>query len=133
MPSLLSYGAVLISIVALDLLWLGVVMKDFYRAKLGHLMGDTVVWGAAILFYLIFAAGIMYFAVTPAVAAASFARAFLLGAALGFLAYATYDLTNHATLRDWPIMVTVLDIIWGAFLSGIVASVGFFVAKIFTP
>ncbi len=100
-------------------------MKEFYRTHLGHLMGDGVVWGAAAVFYALFAAGLLYFAVMPAAEANSLLRAFLLGAAVGILAYGTYDLTNHATLRNWPFVVTVIDIAWGAVLSGIVASVGY--------
>ena len=126
-----AFPIVVATILALDLLWLGVVMKDFYRANLGHLMGGTVVWGAAIVFYLVFAAGLLFFAVMPALASGSWVKAALFGAALGALCYATYDLTNHATLRDWPLMVTIVDIIWGAVLSGVVATVGYFAAKAF--
>ncbi len=122
---LFAYPAILLAVVALDLLWLGVVMKEFYRTHLGHLMGEGVVWGAAAVFYTLFAAGLLYFAVMPAAEANSLLRAFLLGAAVGILAYGTYDLTNHATLRNWPFVVTVIDIAWGAVLSGIAASVGY--------
>lgn len=122
---LFAYPAILLTIIILDLLWLGVVMKEFYRTYLGHLMGDGVVWGAAAVFYALFAAGLLYFAVMPAAEANSLLRAFLLGAAVGILAYGTYDLTNHATLRNWPFVVTVIDIAWGAVLSGIAASVGY--------
>ncbi len=127
---LFAYPFLVLTIVALDLLWLGVVMKDFYRANLGHLMGDSVVWGAAIAFYFLFAAGLLYFAVMPAVETASLVRAISLGALIGFLSYATYDLTNHATLRDWPLIVTIVDIAWGAVLSATAAGVGFLAVKI---
>jgi uncharacterized membrane protein len=130
MQLLKAYPFIVAAIVILDLLWLGVVMKDFYRAQLGHLMGTSVVWGAALVFYLVFAAGLAYFAVLPALAEGSWVRALFLGALLGALCYATYDLTNHATLRDWPLSVTVLDIVWGAFLSGAAATTGYFAAKI---
>ena len=129
-PLLLAYSALVAAIVALDLLWLGVVMKDFYRANLGHLMAPSVVWGAAVAFYLVFAAGLLYFAVIPALSAGSLLRAALLGALLGALCYATYDLTNHATLKNWPLAVTLLDIAWGAVLSAAAASAGYLAAKL---
>lgn len=127
-----AYPAILLSVVLLDLLWLGVLMKDFYKARLGHLMGDTVVWSAAVVFYLVFSAGLMYFAVLPAISAHSLLKAAILGALLGALAYATYDLTNHATLKEWPLAVTLIDIAWGAFLSACAASAGFFAVKLFS-
>ncbi len=125
-----AYPALVVSIVALDLLWLGIIMKDFYRVNLGHLMGDGVVWGAAVVFYLIFAAGLLYFAVMPGVAEGSLIKTMLLGALLGALCYATYDLTNQATLRDWPGVVTVIDIVWGAALSAAASAMGYFAATL---
>lgn len=113
----------------LDVLWLGVIAKDFYQTRLGHLLGP-VQWYPAILFYLIYAAGVMYFAVHPALVAHSLSKATLLGALLGFFAYATYDLTNHATLRDWPTAVTVVDIIWGTVLTAGVASCGYVLGRV---
>lgn len=117
--------------VALDLLWLGVVMKDFYRTHIGHLMGGTVVWGPALVFYVLYAVGLVYFAVLPAHEASSWMKALLLGVFLGVFAYGTYDLTNQATLRDWPLVVTVLDIAWGACISGAVSVAGYFALKAF--
>lgn len=128
---LIAYPAVAATVVALDLLWLGVVMKDFYRANLSHLMGDTVVWGAAIVFYLVYAAGITYFAVAPAVSAGSLIKAGIGGLLLGLLCYATYDLTNHATLKEWPLAVTLVDIVWGGVLTAGAAKIGFLVARLF--
>lgn len=115
-------------VVAGDILWLGFVMKDFYRAHLGHLMGG-IVWPAAVAFYLMYSAGVVYFAVLPGIASGSIAKTIVLAALLGAFAYATYDLTNNATLRDWPLAVTIIDILWGAFLSGVVGAVGFSVAR----
>lgn len=129
MTIILPYLAAVASIVILDFIWLGFVMKDFYRANIGHLMSDTVVWPAAIIFYLLYAVGLMYFAVQPGLAAGSLWKAALLGAALGAFAYMTYDLTNQATLKDWPVIVTVVDIIWGAVLSAAAASAAYLVAK----
>lgn len=125
-----AYPAVLVTVVALDLLWIGVIMSDFYRVKLGHLMSGNVVWGAAVVFYLLFAAGLTYFAVLPGMNGGSLIKVFILGSFLGLIAYATYDLTNHATLKDWPLIVTVVDIMWGSFLSGAAAAAGYLAIKL---
>jgi uncharacterized membrane protein len=106
---------------AVDMVWLGVVAKNFYRKHLGYLMGPKVGWPAAILFYLLFIAGLLIFAVRPALVAGAPIKALLLGAFLGLVAYATYDLTNQATVKDWPVVVTVVDLVWGTTLGGIVS------------
>ena len=111
-----------------DLLWLGVVARDFYLRHLGKFFADKVNWSAAWAFYVIYIAGIVVFAVRPAVRDQSLAGAVLFGSLFGFFAYATYDLTNLATLRDWPRSVVVVDIIWGTILSGITAGIGFMIA-----
>jgi uncharacterized membrane protein len=116
---------------AIDILWIGIVMKDFYRGHLGHLMGDAVNWIPGSVFYALFLAGLIYFAVLPGVASGSLVRTFLIGAFFGLVAYGTYDLTNHATLKEWPLIVTIVDMLWGAFLSGTLASVGFFLHRWF--
>jgi uncharacterized membrane protein len=85
-------------------------------------MADPIVWWAAILFYLLFIGGIILFAVLPSIDAGSWTRAFMLGAAFGFCAYITYDLTNLATIRGWPITLVVVDIAWGTVLCGTVAA-----------
>jgi uncharacterized membrane protein len=108
--------------VALDLLWLGVIAKGFYQTNLGHLLGP-INWGAAIAFYLIFLLGLTYFALIQSLESGSMMTALMLGALFGFFTYATYDLTNMATMRDWPLSVTLVDIAWGTFLGGAVASV----------
>jgi len=105
----------------IDMVWLGVVAKSFYRRHLGYLMGPRVVWPAAVLFYLLFIAGLLVFAVRPALVAAAPLKALFLGAFLGLLAYATYDLTNLATIKDWPVIVTAVDLVWGAVLGGLVS------------
>jgi uncharacterized membrane protein len=104
----------------IDMIWLGFVASDFYRSRLGHLMGD-INWTAAIIFYLIFLLGLTFFATYPAVAKGSLVTALTLGALFGFFTYATYDLTNLATLRDWPLSVVFVDILWGTVLGMAVA------------
>ena len=113
---------------AIDMLWLGVVAKSFYQEKLASFLGP-VNWGAAIIFYLIFIVGILIFAVMPALESQSMLKALVLGALFGFFAYATYDLTNLATLNGWPLSVTLVDMVWGAVLSGSVATVSFLIGK----
>lgn len=106
---------------AIDMLWLGVVAKDLYRAQLGSLLAPAVYWPAALTFYAVFACGLMVFAILPAIEKHSWIHAVLFGALFGGIAYATYDLTNLATIKGWPVMLSVIDIFWGAFLSGSVA------------
>lgn len=110
------------------MLWLGVIAKDFYQDKLGHVLGK-VNWVAAIIFYLLFIVGILVFAVVPALQAGSVQKVIFLGVFFGLLTYATYDLTNLATLKDWPLLVTVVDMVWGMVLSGSVATISFFIGK----
>lgn len=125
MTYLKLFLALLPMMLLVDLVWLGVVMKDYYRAQIGHLMSGSVNWPPAVVFYLLFITGLIYFAVIPGVASGSIGKTFLIGAFLGLLAYGTYDLTNHATLKDWPVMMTLIDMAWGALLSGALASAGF--------
>ncbi len=105
----------------IDLVWLGFVAKGFYQRHLGYLMRSQFNWTAAILFYLLFIIGIVFFAVRPALAAQSPARALVYGALFGFFTYATYDLTNLATVKDWPVIVTVVDLVWGTVLCAAVS------------
>jgi len=110
------------------MLWLGVVAKDLYQEKLVHFLGP-VNWTAAVVFYLIFIVGILIFAVIPALESQSLMKALVLGALFGFIAYATYDLTNLATLKDWPMLIVIVDMLWGAVLSGSVATASYFIGK----
>lgn len=114
---------------AIDLLWLGVVAKNLYQKNLAHLLSPTVNWPAALLFYFIYIVGIILFAVRPALAGQSLSQAALWGALFGFFTYATYDLTNLATLRDWPIQVVIVDIAWGTLLCTLVASVSYLIGR----
>ncbi len=114
---------------AVDLLWLGVFAKDFYRKGLSHLLAPAVNWPAAFLFYLLYIVGIILFAVRPGLAQQSLAKAAIWGALFGFFTYATYDLTNLATLRDWPLRVVVVDIAWGTLLCTLVASGSYLIGR----
>ena len=110
---------------AIDLVWLGVVANKFYRAQLGDLMRPDPRWGAALLFYLLYVAALIVFAVQPGLERGSWCRAALLGAGLGFICYATYDLTNLALAKGFPTIVAVVDIAWGTALSAGVAAVAY--------
>ena len=110
---------------AIDLVWLGLVANQFYRAQLGDLMRPDPRWAAAILFYLLYVAALLVFAVLPGLEKASLSRAAVLGAGLGFICYATYDLTNLALVKGFPTIVAVVDIVWGAILSAGVAAVAY--------
>lgn len=112
----------------IDMLWLGVIARNFYQEKLAPFLGPTN-WTAAIIFYLIFIIGILIFAVVPALDAQSLRKAIILGALFGFFTYATYDFTNLATIKDWPIVVVLIDVIWGAVLSGSVAVVSYLIGR----
>lgn len=104
----------------IDMLWLGVIASSFYRDRIGHLM--EINWTAAIIFYLVFLVGLTFFAIYPAHGAGGWQQAALLGALFGFFTYATYDLTNLATLKDWPLDMVIVDIIWGTVLGASVAA-----------
>jgi len=106
---------------AADMFWLGVAAKNFYAKQIGFLMKANVNWAAAILFYLLFLAGLVVFVIGPAVERGSWVRALLFGFLFGLITYATYDLTNLATLKDWPLVLTVVDLTWGMVLAGSVS------------
>ena len=114
---------------AIDLLWLGIVARDFYQKSLAHLLSPVVNWPAAGLFYCVYIVGIILFAVRPALEEQSLLRAVLWGGLFGFFTYATYDLTNLATLRDWPMKVVVVDVIWGTVLCASVATASFLIGR----
>jgi uncharacterized membrane protein len=113
----------------IDLIWLGVVAKGFYQKNLKYFLSPNVNWTAAIIFYLMYIAGILIFAVLPGVAKDSVRHAALWGALFGFFTYATYDLTNLALLKDWPLNIVVVDILWGVVLCTLIATLSFYIAK----
>ena len=114
---------------AIDMLWLGYLAKGFYQQNLAEFLSPKVNWSAALLFYLLYIAGILIFAVVPALEKDSLARAALLGGLFGFFTYATYDLTNLATLEGWPLKVVVVDIAWGTVLCAVVATCSFLIGR----
>ncbi len=111
----------------IDIVWLAFISPKLYKENIGHLMSDRVNFLAAGVFYLLFVVALLYFVIDPAIAAGSVRQALLRGAFLGLVMYATYDLTNLATLKDWPFKITVIDLAWGAFVtaatSGIVTRI----------
>lgn len=117
----LVYGISLPVFLLVDLLWIGVVAQSFYTDQIGHLRG-AINWYAALAFYVIFLLGLTYFAAYPAALAQSVVNAALLGGLYGFFVYAAYDLTNMATLRDWPLVMTLVDISWGTVLGATVSA-----------
>ena len=119
-----AYFFTLASFVMLDAVWLGIIARDFYKSNLGYIMGP-VNWTAAVVFYLLFLVGVNYFALWPAIKSNSTQLALLNGAFFGFICYATYDLTNLATLDKWPLNVVIIDMLWGAVLGALVTLIGF--------
>lgn len=126
---IISYLLTTVVFFAIDMVWLGFVAKNIYRKYLGALLSDTVNWAAAIIFYLIFIVGIFIFVISPAVEKQSVVRAVLLGAVFGFITYATYDLTNYATLKGFPLNIVFIDLAWGAVLTAIVSLAGYYIVK----
>jgi uncharacterized membrane protein len=122
-------GAVGGTMIALDLLWLGVLAKGFYGRELASLLRPDVRWAPALLFYVIYVAAIIVFAALPALEKQSLVRAIALGAFLGFAAYAAYDLTSLALIRDFPVKVAVVDMAWGALITATAATAGYLAAR----
>jgi uncharacterized membrane protein len=131
MNFILYYVIAFIVFLAIDALWLGLVAPKFYKAQIGHLMAEKPNLIAALVFYLIFIAGLVYFVLLPAVTNDSWVTAFANGALFGFVTYATYDLTNYATLKNWPVTMVIVDLTWGLFLSTSVSLVSYFIIQLF--
>jgi uncharacterized membrane protein len=118
-----AYLLTLVTFLAIDAVWLGVIASGMYKRELGHLLAPNVRWGAAVVFYLLYVAGVLVLIVLPNLDA-RLARVALRGALFGLVAYATYDLTNLATLLRWPLRVTLLDLVWGTILTAATAAAG---------
>lgn len=130
MKFLIHYSICLFSTLLLDALWLGSMMNILYKKNIGHLMSSSPSWTAAIIFYLLYACGTTIFVLMPAIKECKpNYTVFLSGALLGLVAYGTYDLTNHATLQNWPIIITISDMIWGACMTGTASLVTYYLTK----
>ncbi len=112
----------------IDMIWLTLIAKNFYAKQIGYLMAKNPNIYAALIFYLIFIAGLVFFVVSPAVDKKMWTQALLAGAFFGLVTYATYDLTNLATVKDWPLIITIVDLIWGITVSATVAVITYFIA-----
>ena len=123
------YSATLAAFLAIDMLWLGFIARKLYRDQLGFLLSPQANWAAAILFYLLFVFGVLFFVVLPGLEAGSLKATFLRAALFGLLTYATYDLTNLATIKNWPLSITLIDMAWGVVLTSLVAWISFLVGQ----
>lgn len=123
------YFITLIAFLAIDMVWLGLVARTLYRNYLGFLLAPTTNWIAAVLFYLLFILGILVFVVVPGLQVNSLKATLLRAALFGLVTYATYDLTNLATVINWPVLITVIDIAWGTALSFLVSYISYMVGK----
>ena len=112
---------------AIDMLWLGVIARGFYRKALEPLLTPNINWTAAFLFYFLFLVGVLVFGLLPGMEKRSLVHTLAMAALFGFIAYATYDLTNLATLRDWPVWLSIVDMIWGGFLSASTAGITYLI------
>ena len=129
MKFIAAYGFTALVFAALDFIWLSVVGPKLYRPVIGEILADKVRMGPAIVFYLLYVAGIVFFAVLPALEAGKLSRAALNGAVLGLVAYATYDLTNQATLKVWATRLTLADLAWGIFATTAAAGLGYWLTR----
>lgn len=111
-----TYSITFLAFIIFDAIWLGFIAKKLYSSKLGYIMKTNVNWLAAVIFYLIFIAGLVFFVINPSLEKESLAYAVKAGLFFGFVTYATYDLTNLATLKRWPISITIIDMLWGSTL-----------------
>jgi uncharacterized membrane protein len=129
---IVQYLAALALLVVIDGIWLGVVARGFYKEQLGPLMRDPILWPPAILFYLVYAGGLTILAIGAADRTGAWTTALALGAVVGLVAYGTYDLTNLATMKGFPVTVAVVDILWGTIVSATVAAAAWVIAARFT-
>jgi len=123
------YAITFVIFFIIDIAWLALVAKNFYNSQIGFLMKSNVNWTAAICFYLLFIAALVFFIINPALAKNSIKYALFAGAFFGLITYATYDLTNLATLKDWPLKLTIIDLVWGTSLSALTSSISFTIIK----
>ncbi len=127
--SFIIYLCTFLVFIIIDLIWLGFIAKSFYRHQLSNLMAENVKWVPALIFYTVYAIGVLLLVVLPAADESSLSQALLMGALLGFISYSTYDLSNMATIKNWPIRVVLADIIWGTILTAMVSLISYLVAQ----
>jgi uncharacterized membrane protein len=130
--NVVAYVATFFSFLIIDFVWLSVMASRLYQPYLGDIVTTDFRPLPAALFYLIYIFGLVLFAVRPALAKGTWKTALVQGAAFGFFCYATYDLTNQATLRTWSVVITIADLIWGTLLSGVASALGFRITRHFT-
>jgi uncharacterized membrane protein len=127
----IAYASTALVFLGIDAVWLTLAAQRLYRPLIGDMLLEQFDLIPVLLFYLVYIAGIVVFAVSPAFNTGRWTTAGFQGALLGFVAYATYDLTNQATLRNWPVAVTVADLCWGTILTAFAATAGYLVARAF--
>lgn len=122
-----AYFFTLVAFLVIDFIWLSTMASRLYRPAIGDLLAENFRLAPAVVFYLIYAGGLTFLAVRPALLSGEWTTALLYGAIVGFMAYATYDLTNQATLKNWPATLTIADLLWGTFVSAAAAIIGYLV------
>jgi uncharacterized membrane protein len=127
MKWLAYFGVTFVVFMGIDLIWLGFIAKNIYAKYLGYLMAPKVNWLAALVFYVIFIIGVLYFVIAPSLVDRDMVQLVIRAMLFGFITYATYDLTNLATVRDWPITITIIDLIWGTTLSTSVSVISYWI------
>jgi uncharacterized membrane protein len=123
------YLTTLIVFLVIDMLWLGIIARGFYQKHLGFLLAPATNWAAAGVFYLLFIVGILVFVVIPGLHQGTLTGLLLRAALFGLITYATYDLTNLATIRNWPLGLTIVDISWGIILASIVSMASYYIGR----
>ncbi len=126
-----NYVITFIVFLAIDMIWLTQISKTLYKKHLGYLMASKVNVLAAFVFYMIFIVGVMVFVLYPALEKGDWKIAVFGGMLFGFVTYATYDLTNLATIKDWPILITIVDLIWGSAVTAMTAIASYSIIRLF--
>ena len=133
LQSLRNYIISLVVFLVIDMVWLLVIAKNLYSKYLGYLMAPKVNFLAAFIFYAIFILGLLVFVLTPALSKGSLGYAIFMGMFFGLVTYSTYDLTNLATVKNWPILITIIDLVWGSFVSAFTAGISYWIIKLLKP
>lgn len=131
MNPFIVFGIAFIVFMGIDLVWLGFIAQKIYQNHLGYLMAEKVNWTAALIFYALFVGGIVYFVLSPSLTDHNITSLFTRAALYGLITYSTYDLTNLATVKNWPIKITLIDLVWGTFLSTSVSAITYWIVVTF--